>query len=623
MSETIGQRLKNAREYRHITLEKAGEFTRIRPQFLRALEEDDYSNIVSAAQARGFLRNYAEYLGLNIEELLAGVGKKGDSSVDHVLKTDAAKITGPLERVEAQSTRFPGEEKRKEVGQSLSLWDRALAWMPFSGKHLVRSAEQTKVQKAEMESEEASRAEATPLSGSDSLVNVQGEQAKQGSKFGQRGKRTSKSAKSIQRSHTKVENQSTKKKIEKPVNPATFQPGLDAKEASAQHGEILAPDRTQPVSEPASITKEESQPSLLGRIKSLFMLRLARPFNQQEPRMAPMDDKSSFGAGRLTPATTAASEKSANQLFAEIGSQLHERRNLLSLTLEEIENHTRIRAVYLKAMETGAFEQLPSPVQTRGLLANYASFLDLDTERLMLQFADVLQARHRQKYPEIVRMKSPVQASPSIPTLRSFIASDVLFGVGVIVIIAGLTFWGVGRLLNPPAVQQSIESTAPSIAEVLAGTSVASLPQEVTLIPAQDTPLSELEATQANELVDTTGISEVVNVQVTISAVARAFLRVKADGVEVFNDTVLPGNVYPFEADDQIEVLTGNGAAMRVSYNGRELGLMGSLGEVIDRIYTTQGIATATPTLAPTATATAPISPTVTSTSTPAATPTR
>lgn len=76
MHETIGQRLKNIRLARRISLEQAAEATRVRVHYLQALEADNYSVMSSAAQSRGFLRLYAEYLGLDLDaamkELSAG-----------------------------------------------------------------------------------------------------------------------------------------------------------------------------------------------------------------------------------------------------------------------------------------------------------------------------------------------------------------------------------------------------------------------------------------------------------------------------------------------------------------------------------------------------------------------
>ena len=58
------------------------------------------------------------------------------------------------------------------------------------------------------------------------------------------------------------------------------------------------------------------------------------------------------------------------------------------------------------------------------------------------------------------------------------------------------------------------------------------------------------------------------------------FLRVVVDGEEVFNGRTIPGNAYPFEAEQSVEVLAGNGAALRVVYNQRDLGLLGGFGQI-------------------------------------------
>jgi transcriptional regulator with XRE-family HTH domain len=71
MSETIGTRLKQAREERRMTISQVAEATRIRSHYLEALERDDLSSIPSVAQARGFLRIYSDFLGLKPDALLA------------------------------------------------------------------------------------------------------------------------------------------------------------------------------------------------------------------------------------------------------------------------------------------------------------------------------------------------------------------------------------------------------------------------------------------------------------------------------------------------------------------------------------------------------------------------
>ncbi len=69
MTESIGSTLKQRREARHLSIEQVAEQTRIRAHYLQALENDDLSAIPSMVQARGFLRNYSEFLGLTLDEL--------------------------------------------------------------------------------------------------------------------------------------------------------------------------------------------------------------------------------------------------------------------------------------------------------------------------------------------------------------------------------------------------------------------------------------------------------------------------------------------------------------------------------------------------------------------------
>src|SRR5512147_1733881 len=106
MTQTIGQRLKAEREDQRLTLEKVFEATRIRVQYLQGLEADDLSMMPSPVQARGYLRNYAEFLGLDVEKVL-----------DELRETNAQKpseeVIGPADTPEAEQT--PAPEPTPEI----------------------------------------------------------------------------------------------------------------------------------------------------------------------------------------------------------------------------------------------------------------------------------------------------------------------------------------------------------------------------------------------------------------------------------------------------------------------------------------------------------------------------
>ena len=65
---SLGDSLRQQREKRGITLDQAAADTRIREKFLKALEDGDLQSLPGAVYTKGFLRNYAEYLGLDDEE---------------------------------------------------------------------------------------------------------------------------------------------------------------------------------------------------------------------------------------------------------------------------------------------------------------------------------------------------------------------------------------------------------------------------------------------------------------------------------------------------------------------------------------------------------------------------
>jgi len=79
MSESIGAKLKRARQEHRLTLQQVCEATRVRVRYLEALEADDLSVMPSAVQARGFLRIYAGFLGLDGEALIREARQAGSS----------------------------------------------------------------------------------------------------------------------------------------------------------------------------------------------------------------------------------------------------------------------------------------------------------------------------------------------------------------------------------------------------------------------------------------------------------------------------------------------------------------------------------------------------------------
>jgi len=242
MVQTPGRKLQQIRESMGISLEEIAQKTRIRLNYLEAIESDDEELLPSTVQKRGFLRLYAAELGINLEELQV--------------------------------------EGYREINADTS--------MPLVDASILPKEDQT-----------------TPDSG--------------------------------------FEPEPEKNNVESPEKDEQEEPG---EETSLQ----------EPLVGTSTISQRES---------------LETP----EPRKT----------------------EHATAIFEAIGAKLQARRKLLSLSYDEIANHLHIRQTFLEALDAGQFEDLPSHVQARGMLANYAEFLNLDVDAILLEYADGLQVKRLEK----------------------------------------------------------------------------------------------------------------------------------------------------------------------------------------------------------------------------------
>jgi len=331
-------------------------------------------------------------------------------------------------------------------------------------------------------------------------------------------------------------------------------------------------------------------------------------------------------------------QQKAQAIFIDIGQQLKRQRELLGLSLEDVERHTHLRQHYLVALEAGDQAGLPSPVQGRGMLNNYAAFLGLNPDTLLLLFAEGLQTQLKSRQAALpgsnfsTRELSPDRSSPlegsfppeTIPPgavyppspakrARRLFSPDFLIGGALAVFLIGFLFWGVIRIFSMVSNTEP-SPTAPSIAEVLLATSTPS--ETPTPQPATPTSpsLSQLFPTlpiatgtlQEGAPPESGPADSAVQVYLTIQQ--RAWMRVTVDGEIQFEGRVIPGSAYPFIGDSQVEVLTGNGAALQVFFNDADLGIMGETGQIVHQIFTSQGVLAPTPTAMPTPTQTLPVS---------------
>jgi transcriptional regulator with XRE-family HTH domain len=103
----LGSLLTRAREARGLTLEDAERDTRISRRYLQALEAEQFEVIPAPVYARGFLRSYSQYLGLDPAEALAMFPREEDPEYQRV-----AEATTPPPRASREAPVSPQSPAR-------------------------------------------------------------------------------------------------------------------------------------------------------------------------------------------------------------------------------------------------------------------------------------------------------------------------------------------------------------------------------------------------------------------------------------------------------------------------------------------------------------------------------
>ncbi|MEP6694038.1 MAG: RodZ domain-containing protein [Chloroflexota bacterium] len=112
--------------------------------------------------------------------------------------------------------------------------------------------------------------------------------------------------------------------------------------------------------------------------------------------------------------------------MARLGETLRAQREKKSITLEQAASDTRIREKFLKALEDSDYQTLPGTVYTKGFLRNYAEYLELPSEELVVQFH---QERDLPDAPRTFKPLNPIAQRSLVFTPAVLVPVVVLAGI--------------------------------------------------------------------------------------------------------------------------------------------------------------------------------------------------
>lgn len=145
----FGEELRREREIRGISLKEISDATKISKRFLDAIERNDHKTLPAPVFTRGFVREYARYLGLNTEEMVNryNFAAAGDDRIEHSVHLDRLVAAPPPQEPAKPRPKqgIPPPYKRIDksvfIVTALVVALAAVSWWAIQHKRQLRAAE--------------------------------------------------------------------------------------------------------------------------------------------------------------------------------------------------------------------------------------------------------------------------------------------------------------------------------------------------------------------------------------------------------------------------------------------------------------------------------------------------
>ena len=328
--------------------------------------------------------------------------------------------------------------------------------------------------------------------------------------------------------------------------------------------------------------------------------------------------------------------------MGDLGQLLREAREQKGVSLEQVEEATRIRQKFLQALEEGNYGALPAEAYVTGFLRTYAVYLGLDPEEVIALY-EGREDEGKAALPQ-PGFFQPMDISMAAP---SWLTPDLVIGALLIVVLLAFGSWAAWHYLPPtiktqllfwraaatPSPTATTSAVLPRLTPTAAPTTTpttmpTATPTEMpTAVPtvtptAMPTVAVVVEPTSTPTSVPTstpTGVPTTTStptststprvsagVEVELNIVEYAWLRVLVDGEEAFVGSLEAGTTRTFRGRESVILRCGNAGGVEATVNGESLGLLGERGQVVDIEWLAEGItptpATPEATVTPTAT---------------------
>lgn len=273
-----------------------------------------------------------------------------------------------------------------------------------------------------------------------------------------------------------------------------------------------------------------------------------------------------------------------------IGEILKNERTSRGLSLQEVNDATRITVQNLTALEEDRFDYFPNRVYARAFLRDYANFLGLDSATLLDRYEDGF------SHGEGEAEAAPVKSSGSAWKVIGY----VFFGLLVLAAMAVAVYFG-SKYNDKDREPTKVVTRSPEGDDG----DVATLPKPSTggeaVVDKPETTTPEPEP-QPAPVVD--------KVILDVTAVDTVWMRVKADGQVVFIGDFAKGTTKTFEGAKSVNIRLGKAGAVQLKLNDKPQPALGTMQQIGDKTFTLEDVKAAIGEGEPASNPAAPVAPT-------------
>lgn len=268
----------------------------------------------------------------------------------------------------------------------------------------------------------------------------------------------------------------------------------------------------------------------------------------------------------------------------------------MGLSLDDLFRKTRVRVVYLQAIEDKEFDLLPVPVYAKNFIKIYAQALGVDSGPVIKEYEDYINAQKEQKQPT----EGPEEEKLPFGSNRKKTYLIIAF-ILIVVIVA---HWLITRqyetasdVVTPAGISHddmrenkgqnlnvnsalSRQNHADSIVDSKENSKQSPAEETMNSIGMEKNEINTASRKISPSAANIPGSSDKEAGLLVVRAVAETWLRVKADQNQSFQVLLKAGEKFEYKAKS-FEIDIGNAGGIKIKFREKDIENLGKAGEVV------------------------------------------